>query len=234
MSKTSSTNNGDLFPFVGVGQVADIKYQCMYYFSGKFKIPNNPNVSACDDSDEERYASNEALVECAIIGSVDEAEYYINHLDADPNTFLEDWGGNFYHTCLTGACDIVDCHDSNIEMVQLLLAQPNILVNLPNNDTGRTALHYACNMGHVEIVSRLLKHPDTNPNKEDFEGKRPVEICPDGEPDAIDFLKKWKRKHTSRFFHRWHTYKRLQKRKHLRKVMTPTNVDVTKYAENFL
>ena len=46
-------------------------------------------------------------------------------------------------------------------MVQLLLAQPNILVNLPNNDTGRTALHYACNMGHVEIVSRLLKHPDT-------------------------------------------------------------------------
>ena len=47
------------------------------------------------------------------------------------------------------------CANGMIEMLEILEDVTNLDYNLPDND-GNTPLHYACQAGHVEVVSFLL------------------------------------------------------------------------------
>ncbi len=51
--------------------------------------------------------------------------------------------------------------------VTYLLSVPGIQVNLRENSTGNTALHFACEEGHQAIVHQLLQHPAVDINTAD-------------------------------------------------------------------
>ena len=53
---------------------------------------------------------------------------------------------------------------------ELLLKDPNINVNHPDKNYGRTALICASFIGNSECVELLLKHPNINVNHADIEG----------------------------------------------------------------
>ena len=65
---------------------------------------------------------------------------------------------------------IVCSYNSNIEIVKLLLEQPNIDMNTKNY-YGKTPLYLACEENHVETVKLLLKHPDIDVNSKTNNGK---------------------------------------------------------------
>ena len=61
----------------------------------------------------------------------------------------------------------------NTEVVKLLLAHPNISVNLRSID-GKTSFLFACWLGHMSVVQELLKDPRVDVTLYDFNTRTPL------------------------------------------------------------
>ena len=73
------------------------------------------------------------------------------------------------------------------EVVKLLLAHPNIIVNLKNKDT-RAPLSYGCEKGHVSVVE-VLKDPRVDVTTDDSYGSTPLWYASyDGKREVIEWL----------------------------------------------
>ncbi|KAL4061807.1 hypothetical protein J3A83DRAFT_4180677 [Scleroderma citrinum] len=71
-------------------------------------------------------------------------------------------------TVLHLACSSTDA--ASTEYARMLLAHPNISVNIPDKENHWTALHRAMYAGHIEAAILLLKHPDIDTAVKDIEG----------------------------------------------------------------
>ena len=77
------------------------------------------------------------------------------------------------------------CENNNIEIVKLLLEQPNIDVNAKDYD-GWTPLSIACINHKLENVKELLSHPNINVNAKDYKGKTTLyHACRGGYPKVV-------------------------------------------------
>lgn len=90
------------------------------------------------------------------------------------------------HTPLLEACD-----SGQVEVVEILLKQPDIDVNLPNKYI--TPLIQACQRGHTKIVELLLKQPGININALDNYSSEPGSTalwvaCLLGHKDIVELL----------------------------------------------
>lgn len=66
------------------------------------------------------------------------------------------------------------CWEGLVELVQLLLAHPNIDVNTKASSYNQTPLALACSNGKVDVVKVLLRDPRVSLNDEDSAGKTPL------------------------------------------------------------
>ena len=82
----------------------------------------------------------------------------------DPNTR----GGLLNKTCLMWAI-----YSNQEEVVDVLLAQPDIEVNAKDNSDS-TALHWAVACGNVAILNQLLAAPGILVNERDVDGCTPI------------------------------------------------------------
>ena len=101
---------------------------------------------------------------------------------ADPNTR----GGGYDYTCLMMATN-----GNEEEVVDLLLAQPNIEVNAKDNDKNSTALHFACRTRtrNIAILGKLLAVPGILVNERDNNGWTPIMwAITYGKPEAIRMM----------------------------------------------
>ena len=102
---------------------------------------------------------------------------------ADPNTR---GGGGYDYTCLMMATN-----GNEEEVVDLLLAQPNIEVNAKDNDKNSTALHFACRTRtrNIAIFGKLLAVPGILVNERDNNGWTPIMwAITYGKPEAIRMM----------------------------------------------
>lgn len=79
--------------------------------------------------------------------------------------------GHFLKTALGAACTV-----GNIYALDLLLAKPNIDLNVMDN-TKRTPLFLACQFSHHRIVGKLLAKPGIDVNVTDNHGETPIMWC---------------------------------------------------------
>ena len=79
--------------------------------------------------------------------------------------FWQDWAGTFDRDFFNVGTNLLmtACKMGHLEAVRELLKNPDIEVNVENDDDW-TALMFGVIEGHLEIVKELLKHPDINPN----------------------------------------------------------------------
>ena len=69
------------------------------------------------------------------------------------------------------------CKKNKIELIKLLLAHPDIDVNITNeNENKNTALYHACNRNNIKIVKLLLEHPKIKLNPVIFRFKNKPQI----------------------------------------------------------
>ena len=79
--------------------------------------------------------------------------------------------GNFALKCAARPRKIKDGNfQSGIQLLELLLACPNINVN-NKDDEGITAFMLACMFGSLEVAERMLSFPDLNINQCDNQGR---------------------------------------------------------------
>lgn len=71
-----------------------------------------------------------------------------------------------HHACIQGDIQLVDC-----------LLSLDVYPNLKDRKTGRTALHFSAECGHLKIVQALIKHKDTNVNFEAYDEITPVALA---------------------------------------------------------
>lgn len=77
------------------------------------------------------------------------------------------------------------------EIVEMLLARPDIDVNLTDSITGETALIIASAKGHTKTIRKLLEHPDILLNVQDKEDLSAVmKAVKAGKTDTVRFLLK--------------------------------------------
>lgn len=71
-----------------------------------------------------------------------------------------------HHACIKG----------DIQLVHSLL-KLDVYPNLKDRKTGRTALHFSAECGHLKIVQALIQHKDTNVNCEAYDEITPVALA---------------------------------------------------------
>merc|ERR1711988_140911 len=77
------------------------------------------------------------------------------------------------------------------EIVEALLALPEIVVNVQDQDEKRhTPLHIACKKRHINIVKALLSHPKIDVNVQDQDGETPLHLASDLQPPYYPILHK--------------------------------------------
>ena len=94
----------------------------------------------------------------------------------DPNSR----GGRANRTCLIWAVG-----GGNEEVVDVLLAQPDIEVNAKDNSDS-TALHWAVACGNVAILNQLLAAPGILVNERDVDGYTPIMLAISGISSRIE------------------------------------------------
>ena len=92
----------------------------------------------------------------------------LGNLD-DVKALLEDQKTNVNYTDKDGKTGLICASENNqVEIVQVLLKDPNIDVNLATHRYSWTALIYASVRNYADIFALLLKHPNINVNHADI------------------------------------------------------------------
>ena len=110
---------------------------------------------------KQRGGSTLSLIDLASMGKINAVKSILTRPDTDVNM-----GDNNGFTAL----QLASMHN-RILVVNVLLAQPTILVNKEDKAEERTALLDAAEEGHTEVVKALLAHPDIDVNKGDIKGE---------------------------------------------------------------
>ena len=72
-------------------------------------------------------------------------------------------------------------------LAELIRQDPGFKVNMAQNDSGWTLLHYACHrVSRFAVIPLLLAHPGINVNVKDMFGQTPFYFaCSDGNPTCV-------------------------------------------------
>jgi len=74
------------------------------------------------------------------------------------------------------------------ELVEIMIAHPNIRVNCEDTLHGWTPLHYACKYKRTDVIRKLLLVPEINPNVQDLQRKWAPVHLPQNTCDSMSAL----------------------------------------------